>query len=387
MYPTNDLQHFGALKACKGTRVEETPDYLSISKEQMKVEQMLDRHFPRQKTFFMILKPEDLTISYISQQGPELLGDFSEEELKGKNLLDLIGQKYKQCAASLKALPETGGALHMKHIPIKHGVETHYFNICYKVSEQEGLEGILCKWEDDTARLNLEEQLEIARYELEYMIYKASHDLRAPLLSVLGLVGISEATGKGAEFECLPLIKTSILKLDKFISDMVSFSENQKMMVRTEKIDFEPMIEAMLQNMDRFLPNMNKVAIKTEYAGGDEFFSDPIRLNLIISNLLSNSFQFFDPLKEQPEITVRIETNSEHARIQVKDNGRGIEQEVIDRIFDMFFRGSEFSKGSGLGLYMVKEAVNRLKGEIKVSSAPNEGTYFTIMLPNHRVVA
>ena len=381
------MQHFGALHVSKGNRVEDTPDYRSISKEQMKVEQSLDRHFPRTKTFFMILHPEDLTITYISQQGPAMLGDFSEKELMGKHLLDVIGQKYEQCAASLKALPKTGETLQMKHTPIKVGKETHYFNICYKVSDQNDLEGILCKWEDDTARLKVEEQLEIARYELEYMIYKASHDLRAPLLSVLGLVGISEATGNGAEFECLPLIKTSILKLDKFISDMVSFSENQKMMVRTEKIDFETMIEAMLQNMDRFLPNMNQVAIRTEYAGNEEFFSDPIRLNLIISNLLSNSFQFFDPRKDQPEIKVTIEKHQDYACIKVHDNGRGIEQEVIDRIFDMFFRGSEYSKGSGLGLYMVKEAVNRLKGEINVSSQPDQGTYFTITLPNHRVVA
>jgi signal transduction histidine kinase len=115
------------------------------------------------------------------------------------------------------------------------------------------------------------------------------------------------------------------------------------------------------------------------------FYSDPKRISIFLNNLLSNSIKYQTYSGDRkPRIDVRITTKEDKAIIIVEDNGIGIQEEYVSKIFNMFFRASEKSFGSGLGLYIVKQSVEKLGGSIQVESKLNRGTKFTVVLPNRQ---
>ncbi|HNC32048.1 MAG TPA: ATP-binding protein, partial [Cyclobacteriaceae bacterium] len=113
------------------------------------------------------------------------------------------------------------------------------------------------------------------------------------------------------------------------------------------------------------------------------FYSDGARLLVIITSLLSNAMVFKSPVGPNTVMTEVI-TTDDRATISVRDNGIGMPPHVLSRIYDMFYRGHEKSRGAGLGLYIVKEIVTKLKGSIMVTSQEQEGTTVTVTLPNDR---
>ena len=218
--------------------------------------------------------------------------------------------------------------------------------------------------------------------ELDRFVYSASHDLRAPLSSVLGLVELArlEKTPEKKD-ECLRMIDSSIKKLDGFINDIIDFSRNQRIELKPTKIDIKDEIEDVLNDLKYIV---NDAGIQREIVSSDNdrlFITDARRLRVILKNLLSNAIRYHDPDKKERFIRIAISYESNKAVISVSDNGIGIEKNHLKNIFMMFYRADESSKGSGLGLYIVKETVDKLKGEIKVESKPGVGTTFTIILP------
>jgi signal transduction histidine kinase len=125
-------------------------------------------------------------------------------------------------------------------------------------------------------------------------------------------------------------------------------------------------------------------AIRTEMHVTQDlpFFSDPKRLTVVLNNLLANAFRYSDPYKPQSFVRVSVTVDAQGATIRIEDNGIGIEREHLDKIFLMFYRATESRSGSGLGLYIVKETIETLQGQIKVQSRIGEGTVFSIHLPN-----
>jgi len=112
------------------------------------------------------------------------------------------------------------------------------------------------------------------------------------------------------------------------------------------------------------------------------FYSSPTRLDIILTNLLSNAIKYADLKKEQPYIEIDIQCSILETQIRVRDNGEGIPDNALTKIFDMFYRASEKGTGSGLGLYIVKEAIQKLGGTIQVSSEQGKGTVFDVRIPN-----
>ena len=112
------------------------------------------------------------------------------------------------------------------------------------------------------------------------------------------------------------------------------------------------------------------------------FFSDPKMINIILNNLISNAIRYSNPESDEPFVEVKIKATEENAVIEVRDNGIGIPQENQDKIFDMFYRVNNDSNGTGMGLHLVKLAVEKLGGEIALESEHNVGTRFTITIPN-----
>jgi signal transduction histidine kinase len=217
--------------------------------------------------------------------------------------------------------------------------------------------------------------------ELDRFVYSASHDLRAPLSSVLGLVEIARLeTTLEAKQQCLDMINTSVVKLDGFINDIIDYSRNQRIEIKPEHLDIQIEVNEALTDL-KFLDKENKIEKIVKIDGDRKFVTDGRRLNVILKNLISNAIRYHNFEQRNPYIKINISYETDAAIIAISDNGIGIEQSHLENIFKMFYRADESSKGSGLGLYIVKETIDKLGGKIDVESQLNFGTTFTITIP------
>jgi signal transduction histidine kinase len=148
-----------------------------------------------------------------------------------------------------------------------------------------------------------------------------------------------------------------------------------------KRIDFQAMVQESIDSL-KFMEGAEKVRSVKNIVARSPFYSDYGRLLIIFNNIISNAVRYRAQWKEDSFLEIHIETTPEKAIIQFKDNGVGIADEYIEKIFKMFFRANADSKGSGLGLYIVKSAVEKLNGTVKVYSTLGEGTAFYIEIPN-----
>jgi signal transduction histidine kinase len=226
------------------------------------------------------------------------------------------------------------------------------------------------------------DELVKANAELDRFVYSASHDLRAPIASLLGLITVARAE-KDVEsiLQLLNLQERSLHKLDNFIQDIVSYSRNNRVEVEVAPVDFQSIIEGILeqlQHMDDLARIERKISIPPDL----KFSSDAKRISIILNNLISNAIKYSDTRKSNSIVEVSVAKKANGVTIGVRDNGEGISNEHLPRIFEMFFRATSRSSGSGIGLYIVSEIVNKMHGEIEVKSVRGEGSQFLIWLPD-----
>ncbi|HSZ72669.1 MAG TPA: HAMP domain-containing sensor histidine kinase, partial [Cytophagaceae bacterium] len=176
------------------------------------------------------------------------------------------------------------------------------------------------------------------------------------------------------------LMEKSIQKLDTFILDLTNFSRNSRLDVVIEEIDFNRLIDEALDNL-QFMDKASKVKIIREFDHKLSFYSDQIRLSVILQNLLSNAFKYADKDKAESFLRIRIVKEGAMLLMEFEDNGIGIIDAYIEKLFSMFFRASQDSYGSGLGLYITKQVVEKLGGTISVRSMYQQGTSFFVKLP------
>lgn len=227
------------------------------------------------------------------------------------------------------------------------------------------------------------QELKTANYELDRFVYSTSHDLRAPLNSMLGLIEIArDDTDEEQTREHLKMLKGSAKKLDGFICDILDYSRNARMEVNIEEINFSSLLADVTENLKFIGDNNRIVEFIIAITGETPFYSDKKRIITILGNLISNAVRYQNSQVPNPFVRITIEITPTECQITIEDNGIGISEEAHSRIFEMFYRVSQDSVGSGLGLYIVKEAVHKLNGEIKVQSEIGVGTTFLIKIPN-----
>lgn len=218
--------------------------------------------------------------------------------------------------------------------------------------------------------------------ELDRFVYSTSHDLRAPLSSIMGLIDITLDTQNPDDAKrYLSLMKDRIHSLDHFIKDITDYSRNNRLEVTRENVKLVDLAHEVWESL-KFSPEAENIDFQIKIPPEIQMESDKNRLRVIISNLISNAVRYHDLKKENQYIRMHYQMNGRVSFIKVEDNGQGIPSEYHTKIFDMFFRANEHSKGSGLGLYIVKEALLKLSGSIQLESTVGQGTTFTIMLPN-----
>ncbi|WP_142786335.1 PAS domain S-box protein [Changchengzhania lutea] len=232
------------------------------------------------------------------------------------------------------------------------------------------------------------QQLKKTNSELDRFVYSASHDLRSPLKSLIGLSDLildDIEMGNTVELEQMYMMKKSIIKLDDFIEDILQYSRNARTEVAQEAIDFKEIIQD-IENGHKHMDGAKGIKLKVDIRQDMNFVSDKRRVNVVLNNLISNAIKYKDPSKEKPFVRVAIKCSRDKAMIHIKDNGIGIDTMDKEKIFEMFYRATKTSKGSGLGLYIVKEALDKLNGTINVESELGKGTKFIVTLPNQLTV-
>lgn len=227
-----------------------------------------------------------------------------------------------------------------------------------------------------------EAALEKTNKELDRFVYSVSHDLRAPIASILGLLNLAEPEDNmEAIQQYLGLMRNSTTKMDRFIYNLISYSQTNRLENTPEPIDFKSFVGEIASSL-RYLPNAFHIDFIQEYPESLLFRSDKPKLKIILTNLLTNSIQYHNLKQDKPFIRLTVSGNEKEAIIGVQDNGQGIEQEHHAKIFNMFFRGNTGSGGNGLGLYISRETCKKLGGELTFTSSPGEGSTFTLVLPN-----
>lgn len=231
---------------------------------------------------------------------------------------------------------------------------------------------------DEIKKKNID--LEKTNAELDRFFYSTSHDLRSPLLSIKGLVNIArnETTDTKTK-QYLTMMNDRADKLDLFIKDIIDYSKNTRTEVRPEKVNVHRLLEEVQENF-QFLEGAEKIQFQNEIQL-QETFTDKTRLKVILNNLISNAIKYHHHDQTDPWIKIKMHNGSKTLSIVVSDNGPGINVEHQAKIFDMFYRGTERSKGSGLGLYIVKETIAKMNGSIKVESVEGQGTSFFVKIP------
>lgn len=215
--------------------------------------------------------------------------------------------------------------------------------------------------------------------ELDRFVYSASHDLRSPITSLKGLIEIAISEENPEELKnYLNLMNQSLTRQDQFISDIIDYSRNKRLDSHNEVINLDEAIDEVIAQ-HKHIKEVNNIKIHKQISV-NEVYTDGLRLKIILNNLVSNAIKYSDNQKNSKFIKIKTAKVNNQLKIEVADNGIGIKEEVLDKVFDMFF-ATNTNLGSGLGLYITKEAVENLNGIISVNSIINKGTTFLVTIP------
>jgi signal transduction histidine kinase len=226
------------------------------------------------------------------------------------------------------------------------------------------------------------QELSIRNQELDRFVYSASHDLGAPLKSLLGLINLAkEENDRDTLDNYHNLMESSVKRLDEFIKEVISYSRNSRQELFIEEINFKNLVLNVIENL-KYTDNFGLIDFRIDIETDEIIWSDITRLRIILNNLISNAIKFHvcEP-DRKPFILVKLEKIDNNYQIVVEDNGRGIPSQFQSKIFDMFYRVAGDVQGSGLGLYILKETVDKLQGKVTVKSTEGVGTVFNIIIP------
>jgi PAS domain S-box-containing protein len=304
-------------------------------------------------------------------QGPnsnKMVADFIRSRIKsGLGFKEVEIVNYKKDGTPFWA------SIEVQPISDKAGKVVQFVAIESDITERIATSQALMDRNEDLLKINA---------ELDRFVYSASHDLRAPISSLLGLIEVARLEKNMDNMErLLDMQKKSLLRLDQFIKDIVDHSRNTRLKVEPESVNFENLVSAALEQL-QFMDNVSHIERTIEIDQTIPFYTPTTRLEIILKNLISNAVKYADLRKTNPYLKVKVKCSPVAAEIRIEDNGEGIPEDAKPKIFDMFYRASANGTGSGLGLYIVKEAVQKIGGTIQVHSQFGAGTEFVVDVPN-----
>ena len=344
--------------------------------------------------FYQLFQNTPLAVTLLDENGNVTRINKGFEELFQYTLNELTGKSLNQSIVPQELTSEAG---HLNQVisgnqvvrletkrQRKNGEMLSVIIYGVPVVLEDQKIGIFGMYVDITQQKRVEEELKVRNAELDNFVYKVSHDLRAPLSSILGLVQLANLPGSTDELaEYIRLIGLKAKQLDHFISDVLSHSKNLKLDLKVEPVDFNKIIESTFFDLS-YLKGADHV-IKNITISPTTFYSDPWRIGEIFHNLISNAIKYRKLYQDETHIRIDISITADECTIHFQDQGIGIDNASLEKIFQMFYRASSQADGSGIGLYIVKNAVDKLAGRITAESEPGQGTIFKITLPNRQL--
>ena len=329
----------------------------------------------------IIVLSSDFKITFVSPVVKKMLG-YEVDEILGQNSNTFI--ELRDRVSIKKVLKNHGVTYAINDLKLihKNGHIIHCEVNAVNFLNDPLINGIIVNCHDINQRIATEQELKNTNYELDSFVYKVSHDLKAPLRSMLGLINLSQKENTDETVKLyLDMMIQSIRNMDGFIKDLTQFSRNSRMEIVKELVDFEDLVNKIDTSL-RYEDNSIAIQVVKKINQNLLFYSDLNRVETIIGNLLSNAYKYYRFDCNNPYINIQIDVSDIKAVIVIQDNGVGIAEEYQSKIFEMFFRASEKSHGSGLGLYIVKSAVEKLDGTITLQSTFGRDTIFTVEIPN-----
>lgn len=226
------------------------------------------------------------------------------------------------------------------------------------------------------------EELRRTNSELNRFVYSVSHDLRAPLMSMLGLINLVKLEDNPVEqTHYFELMEKSVRKMDTYIQTTLDYYRNFKSEIRIESVNIESLLHDIIESLNTY---HSQASIKFHFKGDPEIYSDKIRMKICLSNIISNALKYGSNDNDTYEVIVDSNHSNNELQVSVQDFGIGITESEIPKIYDMFYRspGNKNTNNTGLGLFLVMEAINRIKGRIEVMSEVGKGSTFKLFIPN-----
>ena len=229
--------------------------------------------------------------------------------------------------------------------------------------------------------LEKNDELKKTNAELDRFVYSVSHDLRSPLLSIHGVIDIlkqKEALSESGD-QLLQMIVNSIDRLDNSIVEILDYSRNARFDVEHVELD----LNTILQQITTDLQHLAPIRFDIQFETSTIVTSDKFRLITILKNTISNAVKYRKRNQSDCFVNIKVSKENNFIIIRVEDNGIGISEKSLPKIFDMFYRATSSVAGTGLGLYICKEMITKLGGTINLDSKLGEGTKVTIKIPSN----
>ncbi len=218
--------------------------------------------------------------------------------------------------------------------------------------------------------------------ELDNFLYKTSHDIRGPLVTLKGLCNLALIEAKESSLrDILTKLDDQSDKMAKILNRLTAVGKVNQSNLTPVKINFKGILDGVLKSEEvNSLPKNVKVTY--EIANNVSMISDAELVTNILENLIDNSIKFYNnSSRVNPFVHVAIAQESSYVMVKVEDNGIGILNAAPEDVFHMFMRASERSDTGGVGLYLSKICTDKLGGEIKLAQTSKDGSTFVIQFP------
>jgi signal transduction histidine kinase len=336
---------------------------------------------------FAAMRTSNNQLVFVNEHALELFGYASGEEMRmmSRRMLFADGEAYYDLRAKQKAY----GLITNERVLFIRKDKTNFWGLL--TSKPHYVDGTLCIDEtivDISAQVTMEHKLrekdlllEKVAGELDRFIYSASHDLRSPISSMKGLLSLVRMNPKAVGSEhFVDMMEESLDRLDVFISKLVEFSRNSNEPVVIRPVNLNCVIKSILEEQQRHT-NWPKVNVECSLPDSFVVRSDFKKIYTVLLHVIKNALDYSDITKCSLLLSIKGQIQRDVVTIEIVDNGIGIDKKFMPMVFQMFFRATMLSKGSGLGLYLAREAINRLGGNIMIASELNHGTLVTIQFP------
>ncbi len=292
--------------------------------------------------------------------------NFDEEKTK-ELLSSFIKDNYRVSNSESKEIDRSGNARYMLNNNI--GIVENGFLV-----RTWGVQT------DITLRKKTEHDLMESNQELDTFFYKASHDLKGPLASILGIANLARLENKEPLIEnYFKMIETSVKRLDRTLMDLIEIARTRKGVSKLTRINVRALVEEILHSLSH-TENYSKVNFEIHIDSAIEITADKVLMLSVFQNLIHNAINYCN--RQSPWTRIHVRETGSGIELEVTDNGKGIADHVKHKVFEMFYRGHPDSSGSGLGLFIVKNALEKMKGSVRFESEPGKLTSFFAEIPD-----